>query len=217
MSKDITKKLDEKIQEDSNLKIADNTDFNQLYVVKGKAGIFLLKVMKDSTNQYKNNIIPLIEWKTLFNPDSKTHSILSKNIISLANFAFYTTDKEIIQVPVLDKDGKFIEKKIETTEESEKEFETEDKEIDLVLSIKDLFNNLNEYENLLDDNISVEDLDLSNVDTVLSLMDISVPNFDPEKFKPYHLTKAIKYYVWFKEALLEFNAFSEKIKKGNKS
>lgn len=191
-------------------KIADGTNFRELHCVKGKAGIYLF-VARNS----KNGLITLRSWKDIFSADRKTITVKGSDIIPLDSFVFHTTAKETIQVPVVDKEGKFIEKKVKGKKKDDpnKEYETEDKEIDVIYYITDVFNNLNEYENTLEGDISIEDLDLSDTDSLIALMDIAVPKFDPQQFKDYHLRKVIKYYVWFKEALVEFNAFNEKLKK----
>lgn len=79
-------------------------------------------------------------------------------------------------------------------------FHTE-KEEDLDLTLKEVFRNLNSYEETLPENVGIEDVDLENKDTVTNLMKIAVPNYDQDSFKDYHLKKLIKYYTWTKESM----------------
>lgn len=205
---DNKEKNKEEVQED--LKIADKTNFKDLYVIKDVRGIFISRGMPN-----KSNLINMILWETILQPQVTSKTAQVSSLISLDSLRFYTTDKKNITVPKLDKDGKVILKKKsgEIKEKDFKNFETEKKEINVVLTIKDIFNNLNDYENTLADELTIEDFDLSNKETMSSLMDIAVPNFDKDKFKNYHLKKVIKYYTWFKEALNEFNEFGKENKK----
>lgn len=84
------------------------------------------------------------------------------------------------------------------------------------LDLKNVFVNLHNYEESLDDNLVVEDFNLKNKETVDSLMNIAVPNYDKDKFKDYHLKKVIKYYKWFKEALIIIVEFTENVNKSKK-
>ena len=70
-----------------------------------------------------------------------------------------------------------------------------------VFPLQTVFNNLYNYEETLEGDTGIEDFDLNDPKTVENLMKIAIPNYDEDKFKPYHLLKVVKYYTWAKQSI----------------
>lgn len=199
-------------------KFADHIGFNELYTVKGLPGLFITVGAPN-----KSGLIALREWgKNLI--DRKVKMAKVKDIVNMGHYIFNTLDTKIIQVPVDDSEVKELQKEglqltndirnsqkdperfqqliqeLDAINEKIKEittsddWELEDTEVPVVLTITDVFNNLYEVfeDSTLEPAFTYKNLEAQG--KVEEVMQAAVPNYDPEEFKKYHLRDCIK---WF--------------------
>lgn len=202
------KKLDQttgEVEVQEEPKFADSIDFRQLYTVKGLQGIYIPQGDVNRAGfigicRYEDN------HKNLLGETRRTASVKAENLVNLGQFSFYTHAKTKTDVPdyekMKEKYGMNDKGEIDIPKDMKKEdLLLKEIEIPVILSLKDVFNNFNEYESTLDDDLTVDEFNLENENTLLNLMDIAVPQYDEEKFKSYHLKKCVKWYTWLKQSM----------------
>lgn len=146
------KKTEDKPEEES-LGFFDRVGLQDLYVCKGKRGIYLIHSMLRN----KDTVV-IVRYSDAFDEKGKTvFPVPVKNLLHITAFYFQTTRGS-------------------------------------VFPIKAVFNNLHKYEESLEGDTTLDELDLKDKEIQKKLMEIAVPNYDPDKFKHYHLHKLIKWY-----------------------
>ncbi len=195
-----------KIAPEEEPKFADSVGFDDLFVVKGVQGIYMLV-----GNVNRSGLIGIRRYSdgdekllALMNKEElgvpiRTATVNASMLINLGRLQFFTTEDTTIQVPDFEKDenGKYI------IPESIEDIKFKDKEVPLILNIKDVMNNIAKLDELLENDVGEIVKDKANES---DLMKAIVPNYDPTRFKASHMKKTIKWYIWLKEELKILNS-----------
>lgn len=167
--------------EDISNNILENINYKDLFLVKGKPGIYI----SSSRGPSKQNMVGLRLWDEIFNPSARVSYYKMQDLTNLGSVVFYAQEEV--------KDAKGKKQIVRKT-----------------LSIKDVFVNFSNFEDTMSDDIGIEDLDTNNPDTLANLMEIAVPNYDPDEFKSYHLKKVVKWYKKVKDVIFKIFETKEK-------
>lgn len=197
--KTATKKSDVEKTPKEETKLGDILNLNDLVGIKGLSGIYM-----PIGRPTKSGLIAVKSWEdALSPPPTKTHMVNPKKVVPLGELQFFTNDEIEVEVVVQELNEETGEMYIP---EDPKDRKTEKKKFPKILRLKDVFNNLQDYEeNELKGDLSVGDLELKNPDTCQNLMSKAVPNFREDKFYPSHMRNVVKWFEAAKSALFKIN------------
>jgi len=155
----------------------DSIDFNELFRVNGKRGLF---TPRSGVN--KGGMLSVMA----FLNKQETAIVHKSKMECLGQLSFMTTEMEKVDVPLTENDKGYVEGEEKTTQIGRLK----------ILDMRQVFNNLYKYA------IDSEDWAFQEK-TLEELMEIMVPKFDKMKFRTYHAEKVL---LWYMEVTTKVSA-----------